>query len=144
MRKQIAVLFATLLVAGMCCFALAGCGEDDAASIKGEWQVQDTTVTVVFTDTEFKTVASTFEYSIDTQDKTITYTQGEMEGQATYEFDDDNKQMTLTESDGDGGTQVTTFVKVSDDTSAEPTVEYGTPEADSEEATDGTDELADE
>ncbi len=144
MRKQIAVLFATLLVAGMCCFGLVGCGGDDATTIKGEWQVQDTTVTVVFTDTEFKTVASTFEYSIDTQDKTITYTQGEMEGQATYEFTDDNKQMTLTEGDGDGGTQVTTFVKVSSDTSAEPTVEYGTAEADSEEATDGTDELADE
>ncbi len=122
--KKIATTLGVLLL----CIGLAGCGAaaDDEATLKGEWLISDTTVTVVFTGTEFKTAAVTYEYTLDTSESTIEFTQGEMTGGGTYAFTEEDgvTVLTLTEDDGEGGEKITTFEKVSDDADAEPSVEY--------------------
>ncbi len=103
----------------VCVLALCACSSDKDA-IKGEWQVKDTDVTVVFTDTQWKMVQNTFDYNVDSDNKTISYSADGLSGSATYELSSDNKQLTLKEDDGEGGTKTTVFVKLSDDTSKEP------------------------
>lgn len=118
--KRIAVSVAAVACALACLFALPGCASGDANTLIGEWKIQNTDVTVVFTGSEFKLVGNTFDYKIDTSDKTITYTSGDATGSAKYSFSDDGKMLTLEENDGAGGTKVTVFDKVSDDGNAEP------------------------
>lgn len=135
MKKVIAIIAAAAL--GACLFGLAGCGGNsaDVTDIQGEWEVlteagEESGVTVVYTDTQFKSSAATFEYSLDTSSKTITYTFDNSTGTATYEFSEDRKTLTLTEQkEEEGGstsTSTTTLVKISDDTNAEPGVTGGT------------------
>ena len=119
--------FGTCLIAGVvacvlacgCLFALCACSSDKD-NIKGEWQVKDTSVTVVFTDTQWKMVQNTFDYSIDTDKKTISYSADGLEGSASYELSSDNNQLTLKEDNGEGGTKTTVFTKLSSDTTKEP------------------------
>lgn len=118
--KRIAVSVAAVACALACLFALPGCASGDANTLVGEWKIQNTDVTVVFTGSEFKLVGNTFDYKIDTSDKTITYMSGDATGSAKYSFSDDGKMLTLEENDGAGGTKVTVFDKVSDDGNAEP------------------------
>lgn len=115
--KRTLALFAAIvgIFAGLC--ALTACGSGDAQAIKGEWQVQGTNVTVVFTDDKFKMVGNEYDYSVDSNAKTITYTSGAMQGVANYTLGEGGKQLTLVENDG---AKTTVFDKVSDDTSAEP------------------------
>lgn len=117
---RIAVSVAAVACALACLFAIPGCASGDANTLIGEWKIQNTDVTVVFTGSEFKLVGNTFDYKIDTSDKTITYTSGDATGSAKYSFSDDGKKLTLEENDGAGGTKVTVFDKVSDDGNAEP------------------------
>ncbi len=119
MRRKIAV-FALMALLTSCLVSLAGCGSADHSNLKGEWKVKDTSVTVVFTDDKFRMVGIDYDYTIDTSAKTITYTTGEMTGTAKYSFAEGNTRLVLDEDDGSGGTTSTTFEKVSDDTSAEP------------------------
>ena len=121
---RFAGVLAACSIALSCLFGLAGCG-GDADTIKGEWKVQNTEVTVVFTDTQWKMVQNTFEYTLDTSTKTISYTADGMSGSAGYEFSSDGKQLTLNEDDGNGGTRTTVFDKVSDDTEAQPSAGSG-------------------
>lgn len=120
-----AALFAAAALAFVCLFGLAACGGGDKDTLKGEWKVQGTQVTVVFTDTQWKMVQSTFDYQLDQGAKTITYTADGMSGSATYELSSDGKQLTLNEDDGNGGTKTTVFDKVSDDTQAQPSAGTG-------------------
>lgn len=126
--KKILVGIAAVAALSACLFGLAGCGGNsaDTTDIQGQWEVlsesgEQTGVTVVYTDTQFKTSAATFEYTLDTGNKTITYTMDKSTGSASYEFSDDRKTLTLTE-DNDGTAKTTTLSKISDDTSAEPGV----------------------
>lgn len=123
MKKRALTLGVAAACLCACLFALAGCGSDQS-KLEGEWQVTDTEVTVVFTEDELKTVTETFGYTMDTSEKTINYTSGDIDfGSAEYSFSDDGQTLTLVEDDGSGGTTTTTFTKLSDDTSAEPSAD---------------------
>ncbi len=119
-------------LAFICVLGLCACSSDKDA-IKGEWQVQDTDVTVVFTDTQWKMVQNTFDYSVDTDNKTISYSADGLSGSASYELSSDNNQLTLKEDDGEGGVKTTVFVKLSSDTSKEPSAGGSDSDSDSEQ-----------
>lgn len=124
MGKRLITCALALACACACFFGLAACGgNEDQQHLEGVWQVRDSTVTYVFTEDKFKMVGNTYDYTIDTSAKTITYKNGAMTGTAKYSFSSDNEQLTLDEDDGNGGTRQTKFDKVSDDTSAEPTAD---------------------
>ena len=116
--KYVAVAAVFCLVASM--FSLVGCGSDDAQYFKGEWQIKDSDVTVVFTGTEFKNGAANFGYTVDSGKKTITFTSGSMTGGGSYELSDDHKTLKLIETNADGVEVTTTFEKLSDDVTKEP------------------------
>ncbi len=122
---RMAALLAAAVLALACLAGLSGCGGGDKDVLKGEWQVSGTQVTVVFTDTQWKMVQSTFDYQLDQNAKTITYSADGMSGSAGYELSSDGKQLTLNEDDGNGGTKTTVFDKVSDDTQAQPSAGAG-------------------
>ena len=141
MKKHIVatIAVALCLFAGM--LALAGCGSNDHSLLQGEWQVEGTEVTVVFTEDELKMVGETFGYTIDTDEQVINYTSNDEDyGEAAYTFSDDGQTLTLEESDGSGGTTTTTFVKLSDDTSAEPSASVSTDDEDTDEEDSSADE----
>ena len=125
MKKQIAVI-ASAAALGACLMGLAGCSSNpDVTDIQGVWEVDksEPTVTVVFTDTEWKLATGlTYTYSMDTDSHVISYEVDGMSGSSTYEFSSDRQTLTLVEDTGDGETRTTVFDKVSDDTTAEPTV----------------------
>ena len=87
MKKRICALAAVTVALCVCLFALAGCGSGDQKDLIGEWKVQGTDVTVVYNDKQFKTYGTTFDYTIDTNAKTITTTNGSFTGLANYVFD---------------------------------------------------------
>ena len=139
MNKRIAAALIVGATAGV--LALAGCSSDSAdhKALMGEWQVEDTEVTVVFTEDELKMVGETFGYTLDEDEGVIDYTsEDEAYGTAEYTFSDDNQTLELVEDDGSGGTTTTTFVKLSDDTDAEPSA------GDSEDTDDSEDEDSEE
>lgn len=126
MRKIVAAVLSAAAVV-VCLVALAGCSQSaDIKDIQGVWKIQDTdpTVTVVFTDSEWKLASDIdpYQYTLDTNSKTITFKNDVEEGTATYEFSEDRQQLSLTQTDDSGKTDTQTFDKVSDDTSAEPSV----------------------
>lgn len=60
---------------------------DDASSIVGEWHAVDATAPVTISDTSIRLDdRTTYEYTIDTAAKTITYRFGELEGCSHYRF----------------------------------------------------------
>lgn len=112
------IVLAALACLLMSLLALSGCGQDDKSKFVGEWQIQNTEVTVVFSDTQFKQDGYTFDYTVDSANKTITYQSGGIDmGSATYSFSDNGKKLTLEQ---DNGTFV--FDKLSDNGNAEPSV----------------------
>ncbi len=126
MRKIVAAVLSAAAVV-VCLVALAGCSQSaDIKDIQGVWKIQgtDPTVTVVFTDSEWKLASDIdpYQYTLDTNSKTITFKNDVEEGTATYEFSEDRQQLSLTQTDDSGKTDTQTFDKVSDDTSAEPSV----------------------
>ena len=136
MKKHITIAVALCLFASM--LALGGCGSNDHSQLQGEWQVEGTEVTVVFTEDELKMVGETFGYTIDTDEQVINYTSNDEDyGQAAYAFSDDGQTLTLEESDGSGGTTTTTFVKLSDDTTAEPVASASSDDEDASEDEEG-------
>ena len=120
MGKRLGMACVTVACALTCLLALPACGSSDANDFVGEWEIQDTGVTVVFTGSEFKLVGNMFEYTVDPGSSTITYTQGDASGSSKYSFSSDRQQLTLEESDGAGGTKITVFDKVSSNGDAEP------------------------
>lgn len=120
-----------IVLASTCLFMLPACGSSEADDFVGEWCIKDTTVTVVFTGSEFKLVGNTFDYTVDPGNDTITYKSGDATGGAKYTFSADKQQLTLDEDDGNGGIKTTVFEKVSSNADAEPSAngvaEDGTP-----------------
>ena len=123
MKKRICALAVVTVALCACLLALAGCGSSDQKDLIGEWKVQGTNVTVVYDDKQFKTYGTTFDYTIDTNAKTITTTNGSFTGLANYSYSDDKQTLTLNEDDGNGGTKTTVFDKVSSNGDAEPSVD---------------------
>ena len=122
MKKKLAACLLAALCACACLFAFSACSESDKNDLIGEWRIQNTEVTVVFSGTQFKLVGNTFDYTIDTGNKTITYVSGGATGTAKYSLSSDKRQLTLEESDGSGGTKTTVFDKVSSNGDAKPSV----------------------
>ena len=122
MAVFVRVALAVCLVA--CMLLASACSSStDAKDIQGEWRVKDSEVTVVFTDTQFKTYGQSFDYTIDTNAKTISFKQGSMDSNDNkYTLSEDKKTLTLDESANLGEEKVTTFEKVSDNVDAEPSV----------------------
>lgn len=128
MKKRFAVIALALACVCACLFGLVACGNgnEDQQHLEGVWQVRDSKVTYVFTEDKFKMVGTTYDYTIDSSNKTITFKNGSMTGSSKYSFDSDYKELTLEQDDGNGGTTTTIFDKVSDDTSAEPSADAKT------------------
>ncbi|MGN0073290.1 MAG: hypothetical protein ACI36W_05800 [Coriobacteriales bacterium] len=126
MKLKALAASASALALGVCLLGAAGCsGSSDAKDFQGVWSVEGSnpTVTVVFTGDQWKLATGiTYEYSLDTKGKVISYSVDGMSGSSTYEFSEDKQTLTLTEDAGNGETKSTVFDKVSADTQAEPTV----------------------
>lgn len=126
MKKLIAAALSAVAMAA-CLLGIAGCSASpDIKDIQGVWKIEDTdpAVTVVFTDDEWKLASDIdpYKYTLDTKSSTITFSNDVEQGTATYEFSDDRQKLSLTQTDENGKTETRTFDKVSDDTSAEPSV----------------------
>ena len=128
-QKRMLAALAALLCALACLFMLAACGSGDKADLVGEWKIDGTEVTVVFSDSKFKLVGNSFDYAIDEGKKTITYSSGGAKGSAEYSFSSDKQKLTLKESDGAGGTKTTVFNKVSSNGDAQPSAGVPAPPA---------------
>ena len=121
--KIVAVCLAAVLVA---CAAVAAFWAwdtwlrfDDSADIQGEWLTANGTALVVIDAEEIHMSDSVdFKYTLDTNDKTISYTFVDLTGGGSYEFSRDRATLTITESDG----SQTVFQKYSDSTDGEPRV----------------------
>lgn len=126
MKLKAIAASASALALSVCLLGAAGCsGSTDAKDLEGVWSVEgsDPTVTVVFTGEQWKLATGiTYDYSLDTKEKVISYSVDGMSGSSTYEFSEDKQTLTLTEDAGNGETKTTVFDKVSADTQAEPTV----------------------
>lgn len=120
MKKRLITCLIAASCALACLFSISACASADENNLVGEWRVQDTDVTVVYTGTQFKVFGHTFDYKVDPNAKTITLTSDNATGESKYTFSSDNQQLTLVESDGAGGTKTTVFDKVSGDANAEP------------------------
>ena len=121
--KIVAVCFAAVLVA---CAAVAAFWAwdtwlrfDDSADIQGEWLTANGTALVVIDAEAIHMPDSVdFKYTLDTKNKTISYTFVDLTGGGSYEFSRDRATLTITESDG----SQTVFQKYSDSTDGEPRV----------------------
>ena len=91
-------VFAALVVA---CVALAvdrWWVHDDAQDIQGTWYIYDTEVTIpIGPDTIGVSEDAVYEYTIDTQAKTVTYSIGNLTGTSHYRFSSDRSQIALIE-----------------------------------------------
>ena len=135
----IAVLAAMLVVTGLFCWQ-KWMRFDDTADIQGVWKVQSTGDTIVFDGRNLKlTKGISYEYRLDTQEKAIAYRFGELAGGGHYYFSGDRDVLVIIDGDerlgilaeagflpdelvnaDDANDEKTVLVKVSDDTSAEP------------------------
>lgn len=121
--RIVAVCLAAVLVA---CAAVAAFWAwdtwlrfDDSADIQGEWLTANGTALVVIDAEEIHMPDSVdFKYTLDTNNKTISYTFVDLTGGGSYEFSRDRATLTITESDG----SQTVFQKYSDSTDGEPRV----------------------
>lgn len=121
--KIVAVCLAAVLVA---CAAVAAFWAwdtwlrfDDSADIQGEWLTANGTALVVIDAEEIHMPDSVdFKYTLDTNDKTISYTFVDLTGGGSYKFSRDRATLTITESDG----SQTVFKKYSDSTDGQPRV----------------------
>lgn len=93
---------------------------DDAADLRGEWQVSDGSMTVVIDESFIKMPdALAYEYELDTWEKTIAFSFEDLSGKGSYRFSPDRSQVSIQEGEGQD-ISVVVLVKVSDDESAEP------------------------
>lgn len=72
---------------------------DDAADIQGEWKDAANKATLVIDGSHMKITSDvSYTYTIDTFQKTITYTFGSSKGWASYRFSDDRKTLVIEEN----------------------------------------------
>ena len=113
---------------------------DDTADIQGVWKVQATGDTIVFDGRKLKlTKGISYEYELNVDEKLITYSFGDLEGDGHYYFSDDRQTLIIIDGDerldtlaevgflpqdlvqnDDASDNKTVLSKVSGDTSAEP------------------------
>jgi hypothetical protein len=69
---------------------------DDAQDIQGQWKIEGSTNSIVITDSEIRLTDSvSFNYELNTFEKTITYTFASYTGEGSYEFSSDRETLTL-------------------------------------------------
>lgn len=127
--RSMAVAFLTLLIVLATACSRVGDHSYEVDSIQGEWQVVGTRMTVVVTGNQILLPEDTvYDYTIDTVDGTISFSVGEVAGEARYTLGTDSTsgllELELVE-DVDGSEVSTVFVKLSDDTAAVPTLDGG-------------------
>lgn len=108
---------------------------DDAADIQGEWNTGNPAVSVTIDAAAIHMPDSIdFAYTIDTREKTISFSFGELSGSGSYEFSEDRATFTITELDG----SQTVFTRASS-SSAEGSAQEGkqSSTAESSSSTDG-------
>ena len=113
---------------------------DDSADIQGVWKVQSTGDTIVFNAKKLKlTKGIAYEYQLDTDQKTIAYSFGDLKGGGHYYFGADRQVLVIIDGEetlntlaevgfipaeivehDDPDDAITVLSKVSDDTNAEP------------------------
>lgn len=129
---SVAVILAFAVAVSGALFWNAYLRYDDAADFQGEWQVSDGSMTVVIDATNINMPDSlSYAYTLDTWEKTISFTFDDLTGGGTYQFSSDRTTLVIQEGEGDNATTLG-LVKVSDDTSAEPHVGEATAEAPAE------------
>lgn len=96
---------------------------DDAADIQGTWTVQGSNNTVKITDSAlYLTDTLFYDYTLDTENKRITFTFEDKKGEGVYSFSDDRNTLTIAEentstSDDTDPSIYTTLVRSSDNDS---------------------------
>ena len=130
LRNNIVACAMAVTLACASLFVFSACASNDKPDFIGEWKIANTEVTVVFSDTEFKLVGNKFDYTVDSGNKTITYTSGGAKGTAKYTFSAGKQQLTLEENGG----KTTVFNKVSSNGNAEPSAGIPTTVAPSADA----------
>lgn len=84
---------------------------DDAAEFQGEWQTPGSTAVVVIDGQTIKlTPDVSYDYSLDTGAKTISFTFGNMQGEGRYRFSLDRSQLVIID-----GSKYTWFSTLFDD-----------------------------
>ena len=101
---------------------VSGCANTDKKKIQGEWKTtrSEYEITVVFTDTQFKTTAGDMYYELHAGGKMTLSSDDGKEGSAEYTFNDSYSTLTIVQTGDDGKSETTEFQKVSDDTAAQP------------------------
>lgn len=87
---------------------------DDAADFQGTWVVDGTDTHITFTDTDIKmTDDVSFSYSLDTFNKTISFSFGKYTGSGSYAFSPERTTVVITEEnpDSEQGKASTKLVK---------------------------------
>ena len=103
-----ALLFVALLVAtGILCWN-QWLRYDDHKDFQGTWQIAGTKTSFVITDTEMKlTDEVAYTYELDTFNKTISFSFGNLSGGGSYAFSPDRADLIITESNsGSDGSSV--------------------------------------
>lgn len=104
-KLRIVVIVAAIVVVLACVTGLAFAWNrwyrfDDHADLQGTWYVVGTTVPVEIDATSIKlTDDVTYQYEINTREKTLSYTFGPMSGQGRYWFSDDRLNLVITDGD---------------------------------------------
>ncbi len=96
------VLFVALLIAtGILCWN-QWLRFDDRADFQGTWQMEGTTTSFVITNSEIQLTSEVaYSYELDTFNKTIAFSFGNLEGGGAYAFSPDRTELIITEADSE-------------------------------------------
>ena len=87
---------------------------DDAADIQGMWVIDGSSATITVTDSEIKMSDDvSYSYSLDTFNKTISFSFGKYAGSGSYAFSPERDTLVITEEnpDSEQGKASTKLVK---------------------------------
>lgn len=119
----LAVLAAILLVATSVLAWNQWLRFDDKADIQGTWYVDGTDSSITITDTQIVLTDSvSYDYTIDTFNKTITFRFSHLQGTGTYAFSPERDALIITEQDASsvGGSVPTKLVRTAASGQAAP------------------------
>lgn len=82
---------------------------DDAADIQGTWVADGTEQVITITDTTIQwTDTVSYDYTLDTFGKSITFSFKQYSGRGSYAFSEDRNAVSITETDAETSEDVTT------------------------------------
>lgn len=82
---------------------------DDTADIQGTWVIDGTDQSITITDADIvMTPEVSYPYSLDTFQKTITFSFKQYNGSGSYAFSPERTTLVITETDADSGEKVST------------------------------------